>query len=136
MAYRDIFDDLTPDERVDMLKRADECVFEADTPILIEGKPNGAIFVILDGEVLVSKNGVQLAALGLGSIFGEMAFLTGEDASATVTAKTATTVLRVDHAQIAQLIEEKRDFGTRFYRSLAGTLAVRLKRTSERIQND
>jgi CRP-like cAMP-binding protein len=136
MAYRDIFDELTPEERVHMLQHATERVFDAGTAILVEGEPNRSIYVILDGVVEVHRASICLARLGLGSIFGEMAFLTGEPASATVRAHTPTTALQVDHEQIAALIQQRPGFGIRFYRSIAGTLATRLKHTSERVRSD
>ena len=132
--YRDIFDDLTPDERVHMLHCAEEQNFRVGQPILVEGQPNQAIYVILDGVVRVSKANVHLANLGLGRIFGEMAFLTREPASASITAVQETTVLCISHDQIAALIDDKPDFGIRFYRSLAGTLAVRLRQTSAQVR--
>ena len=132
--YRDIFDELTPDERVHMLNGADEEHYLMGQSILTEGQPNQAIYVIVDGLVRVSRANVHLTNLGLGNIFGEMAFLTSEAASASVSAVQETTVLRIDHEHIAELIAEKPDFGTRFFRSLAGTLAMRLKHTSAKVR--
>ena len=135
MAYRDIFDELKPNERVNMLQRATNKACEAGEIILEEGKRNRSIYVIVDGEVEIRRNGHALATLGLGSIFGEMAFLSGEPASATVIATSKTQLLQVEHESILALIEDCPEFGTRFYRSIAGTLASRLKYTSEKVQN-
>ena len=134
MAYRDLFDDLMPRERVQILQQADECTFDSGMSILVEGGPNSAIFVILEGEVEILRAGVRLATLGLGSIFGEMAFLTSEAASATVRAIMPTTVLRIQHEHVWGLISAQPEFGTRFYRSIATTLALRLRSTSDRLR--
>lgn len=135
MGYRDIFEDLAPDERVHMLQSAEEMHFATGQTIIEQNRPNQSIYIVLDGEVSVHSSGALLAKLGLGSIFGEMAFLTGNTASATIIAAAETTVLRVGHQHIADLIEEKSEFGARFYRSIAATLAVRLKHTSDKIRN-
>jgi len=138
MALSDIFDDLEPAERVNLLEQASEESFDDGARILEEGQANPSIFVIVDGEVAVRKrgqdgNGIEVARLGLGAIFGEMAFLTRESASADVVAVGAVKVLRLGHEHIQRMVRKAPEFAGRFYRSVAITLAERLRETSRKL---
>lgn len=138
MALSDIFDDLEPAERVSLLEQASEECFDDGTKILQEGQANPSIFVIVDGDVAVRKrdqdgNGIEVACLGLGAIFGEMAFLTRDTASADVVAVGPVKVLRLGHEHIQQMVRRAPDFAGRFYRSVAITLAERLRETSRKL---
>ena len=54
-----------------------------------EGDPGDALYVIVEGEVAVQAEGpprVEMARLGAGSFIGEVALMTDQPRSATVTA--------------------------------------------------
>ena len=53
-----------------------------------EGAPGYSFFVIAAGEAVVSSKGAQIATLGPGDFFGEMAILGGGRRNATVTTTT------------------------------------------------
>jgi len=69
------------------------------------------MFIVESGEVVVlheRTNGraeVELARLGPGKFFGEMALMTGEPRNATVRAATACTLIRVDHRALKLVLE-------------------------------
>src|SRR5690349_4060398 len=68
--------------------------FEAGTTILRQGSSAGALYLLLDGEVEVTREPeeggrpVTLATLGPGDVFGEMAVLDDHTRSSSVIAKT------------------------------------------------
>jgi len=87
--------------------------------IIQEGIPADGLYIILSGQVDVTKEGKTLAHLREGEIFGEMSLLTKTPATATVKATRPTSVLRLprsdfdalirSHPQVLALISELTD---------------------------
>jgi len=68
----------------------------AGTSVVQEGTMSGVgFFVVDDGEVSVSKGGEEVATLGPGDHFGELALISERERSATVTAKTEVRALEI-----------------------------------------
>ena len=71
----------------------------AGAPVVTEGEPGDLFYVLLDGEVVVTRHGEEVRRLGPGSSFGEIALLHRSPRTATVRAVTDTrlvTVRRID----------------------------------------
>jgi CRP-like cAMP-binding protein len=71
-----------------------------------EGEPGHEFFVLEEGTVAVSVHGEQVATLGPGDFFGELALLDAGPRNATVTAQTDVRVLVVSRQEFAGLLEE------------------------------
>ncbi len=65
--------------------------------------PGGECFVIVEGTATVSRNGVQLAHLGPGDSFGELAPLDGGPRTATVVAASDLRLLEVSRREFFKL---------------------------------
>jgi len=136
LAFSRLFTYLTPRETKALLARASLIECEPGEFIVYEGASCAALYVIVEGEAKVLKREymqrnhekmVELARLGLGSIVGEMSFLDGDVASASVMAERPTKLYRIDRDVILDLIARSPEFSTNFYRSLAGILSRRLR---------
>ena len=133
MALDDIFGELDFEDRVRLLESANPETFQPGSVIIRQGEELKNIFVILDGEVVVEQinpsetETMELARLGVGSVLGEMSFLTGERTSATVKTMTEVDVLCLPHRDLRVFLREDPAFSAQFYKSLAVTLASRLK---------
>jgi CRP-like cAMP-binding protein len=83
---------------------------EVDVPegkvLAREGEPGREFYVILDGKAAVSIDGRDVATLGPGDFFGEMALLDQGPRVATVVASTPMDVAVLDPREFATLIEE------------------------------
>jgi CRP/FNR family transcriptional regulator, cyclic AMP receptor protein len=125
------FEFLTHDERVDCLALGTIGKQPGGAKLLQAGDRPHALFVLLAGAAEVRRgDGVVLARLVSGDIFGEMSFIQGVRASADVVATTDVTVLTLADAVINELFKERPGLAAGLYRSLAVELAQRLRATS------
>lgn len=90
----------TRDPRTDILQHCaglPERRLAPGETLLAEGDPGGVIFVLIAGQVEVTKGGVRIVRIAApGALFGEMSVLLGLPVSATVTALEETRVYRID----------------------------------------
>jgi CRP-like cAMP-binding protein len=104
---------------------------------LIEaGRPVGALYVVLDGSLTVSVQGLDerdSPRMVCGEVAGEMSFVDARPPSATVTAAEPAVVLAVPRAELAAKLERDPEFAARFYRSLAMLLSHRLRALTWRV---
>ena len=77
---------------------------EAGKVIVAEGEETNDAYIILSGEIEVTKKGRVLAVLKENSIFGEIAMVDSRPRTATCTAKTRVTLGMVTRENYKQLI--------------------------------
>ena len=100
-------------------KRSEDRRVAAGTTIVNEGENGTEFFVILDGTVSVSRQGRQIATLGPGSGFGELALLLDKaPRNATVVADTDVGLVVVGQHEFEGLLDEAPGFARKM---LAGT---------------
>jgi CRP-like cAMP-binding protein len=113
--------------------KSQQVAFSKDDVLIHAGRQPRRIFVILAGMARVeSPPGTKVAQVGVGDICGEMSFLEGTVASASVIADTALDALVVEQNALNQLFELYPHLGSRFYRSLALNLSRRLRKQLSR----
>jgi small-conductance mechanosensitive channel/CRP-like cAMP-binding protein len=85
--------------------------FAAGEPIIRQGEAGDSLFIIGDGQVLVSLGQGDIrqtvTTLGPGQFFGEMSLVTGEPRAATCTASTDVVCYVIDHATFRKLLAER-----------------------------
>lgn len=101
--------------------------FEAGTPIVREHQDEHSFYVLVEGQVEVSKAGQPIRDLPPGECFGEIAYLSERRRSATVTALTHVTTLRLNAEVIAST---SLNCQVQFQRVFIETLIERLVRTT------
>jgi len=102
------------DSEIEMLKKlVDVAEFKTGDTIMEQGNNAGILYTLRSGtaKISCSNNGeeVRLAVIDETSLFGEMSFLTGEAASATVTAKTDCVVYSLTRAAYSELMQKNQD---------------------------
>src|SRR5262245_29046960 len=67
----------------------------AGTEIIREGGPVDSLFIVIEGEISVTKGALEIAVLSAGEVVGEMSLLDSRPPTATVTATTEAIVFAV-----------------------------------------
>jgi CRP/FNR family cyclic AMP-dependent transcriptional regulator len=108
----------------------EEKVVRPGTAIVNEGVRPNAIFVVLRGGFSVGIETLadgSLAKLGSGELIGEISFLEGSPASATIVAGEESAVLVIDNQALNERIREDTAFAARMYRAFALVAERRLR---------
>jgi SAM-dependent methyltransferase len=121
-----IFSDCSDEEFAGVMARSAVLHRGAGEVLIAEGHPGTDVFVLLEGEALVTSHGEQLASLSPGDLFGEMAAFDSGVRTATVTASTSVALLLIDPHSLADVIGT----GTVAWKMLR-TLSERLRLTQE-----
>ncbi len=106
---------------------------EAGIALFKEGDPGDALYVIVEGEVSVQAEGpplVEMARLGPGAFIGEVALMTDQPRSATVTATEPSELLRIDRTTLSTVLAEHGDVLRAVLRFVRERLVDRWMRTS------
>jgi CRP-like cAMP-binding protein len=78
----------------------------AGWPLVQEGIPADACYVLTEGEALVFHQREQIATLGPGDLVGEMALLGGGQRRATVTSSSRVRGLRIENDALRPVLEK------------------------------
>jgi CRP-like cAMP-binding protein len=104
-----------------------------------EGEPGGTLIVLLAGSVEVVKEGGgdgngerKLAELGPAALLGEIGFLCGQPASATLRTCTPARLFELPREAFEELIEQEDPVALRLTLALARVVADRLARMNDR----
>jgi len=91
------------------------------------------MFIIIDGQAVVEKDGTTIAVLGPGGHFGEMAIVDNGSRSATVRARSRTDVLSIGQAAINGLMMREPQLGVKVLWNFAQVLSQRLRSASTNV---
>jgi CRP-like cAMP-binding protein len=90
--------------------------------IVREGDRGDHFFVVGTGEVAVSRDGKEVARIGPGDFFGELALFDEAPRNATVTATTGTTLVAVGRDQFQKLLGDLPGFRDSVLKGMAHRL--------------
>jgi signal transduction histidine kinase len=125
-----------PQTLLDQVCRNSEKIkVEAGTTIIEEDSLSEDMFVIVDGELTVTKQGtdreVTLASLGPGEVVGEIALLDNAPRTASVTAATPATLIRIPANAFEDLIQD-----SRVVRRMFRTVTSRLRGIEDTLRHE
>jgi general secretion pathway protein E len=124
-----LFREVHPTHREQIAAAMEQRAFRAGEEIVREGSPGDAMYLLVSGRVGISTRSeelgttFELARLGPGDHFGEMALLSGERRSATVTALEPTTVVTLSKTVFDRLLTQLPQVSAAMARGLAVRLA-------------
>jgi CRP-like cAMP-binding protein len=129
-----VFHGLTDAEKQDLFGIAEEISVDKGNALFSEGAPGDALFVILEGQVEVTKKGQVLAKVSDGNVLGEMALIgsTGTR-SASAVAATDTKVVKLSTARFQKLISADHVAALKVVANLAHVMCKRLMAMDEKL---
>ena len=124
---RTLFDGLDDAQIGMLLNSASWHKAEVGEQLTVEGAPVPALMLIAAGQVSVDVGDQTIARMGPGSFIGEMAFLTGGAASATVTATHETRVMKLEQTRLKTLLVIDSQIASVLHRLLGADLTQKLR---------
>jgi CRP/FNR family cyclic AMP-dependent transcriptional regulator len=103
-------------------KRAEDVQVEAGKVLVSEGAAGAEFFVILEGSAVVTRHGSEVAKLGPGQFFGDLALLDRAPRNATITASTPMELIVLGQREFSALIDEVPGFAHKLLAGLARRL--------------
>jgi small-conductance mechanosensitive channel len=127
---------LSEEQRQQLAQASRIHLYAAGEMIVRQGDASAEMFIVQSGEVVVlsdlgsSPNGkkgrsTEVARLGPGEFFGEMALMTGEQRTATVRATKPSTLIGVDQRAVRALLESSPEIAATISRVISERQAAR-----------
>ena len=104
------FKNLTPTELTQVAEHMTKRHYLPGDVIIREGDPGHELFLVSDGAVRVERAGGEVARLGPGEFFGELALMSGQPRNATVVAADPLETYVLDEADFHAAIEASASF--------------------------
>ena len=117
-----LFSKISGDDLNQVASITEEVSFERDALIFQEGEMGDTLYLIVDGSVIIHRQHKEINRLSAKEAFGEMAILDNEPRSASVTAITDVTCLKIDRQDFYELMFEKVEIAYGIIRVLTGRL--------------
>jgi phosphoenolpyruvate synthase/pyruvate phosphate dikinase len=117
-----LFSDMDRRQSEQIARLLKERRFSQGETVIKEGTGGAAFFVIESGEAVVSSKGTEVARLGPGDYFGELALIDGGPRSATVTAATDLICYGLTFWEFRPLVERNGTIAWKLLQALARRL--------------
>jgi putative ABC transport system ATP-binding protein len=106
----DAFKNLTPTELTSIAEHMTKRHYMPGEPVVREGDIGHELYLVSDGEVRVERAGREIARLGPGEFFGELALMSGEPRNASVIAADPLETYVLGEAEFRAAIEKSASF--------------------------
>lgn len=133
------FPKLSEQQRSLLLSKGETLAYKSGEVIIREGEKIDSILLVREGVVRVTREYLDLLCaeftgpLGPGDILGEISFVDGEKASATLVADGDVEILKFTRPDVEKMIRDVSGFAGGFYQSLMLTACQRLRATNIRV---
>ena len=127
-----LFSALSDHELLWVLRTARAESFPPGTIIIREGERGGDFYLLTEGSVKVTVDGTEVATLGAGSYFGEIALIDGGLRTATITAATAVSSLSLAPTAFLRTVDRE----PMLARGIFTALNERLKATDDQVDGN
>jgi CRP/FNR family transcriptional regulator, cyclic AMP receptor protein len=118
-----LFEGLSKRELMSILRSSHAVEFPPGQSIITEGETGKGFYILTRGKATVSVDGKEVASLGPGSYFGEMAVLDGGPRTATIIAENLVGTLELTSSALLRVLAKEPDVS----RSISTELRHRLE---------
>ena len=101
-------------------------------PVFQHDKPSHALYLVINGEVVISRSGNEIMRATPNHSFGEMGLILNTPRSADAHAAVDSRVLELSREDLGRMMEEDPIWAARLYRVLAECLAEYLHKAAEK----
>jgi putative ABC transport system ATP-binding protein len=112
----ELFKTLTPRQLTDVAEKMSKRHYAAGETIIRNGDPGEDFFLVSDGQVEVIRADHEVARLGPGDFFGEVALISGEPRNATVNAQNAVDTYVLGKTDFETALATSQSFRDQLYR--------------------
>jgi CRP/FNR family transcriptional regulator, cyclic AMP receptor protein len=105
-----------------LLSAGDEHTYEAGEQVITQGDRSAEAYVILTGRARVVRDGRDVATLGPGQFFGEVAMLDGRPRTADVVAESPLRAIALSRDTVKRALRSEPDLAWRVLEVLAGRI--------------
>lgn len=112
------------------------CPLPPGIDVVVQGTPAHAFYAVVNGRVVVHRDGEVLAHIGPGASFGERGLLDNAPRNATVTTEQETTVIRIEGDVLLESLEQAPMLTTALNRSNTGRGLVDAPTDDTRLVDD
>ena len=117
-----LFADLPEVALSDIISASEETAAMIGTDIVKEGETCNDMYIILQGQVRVHKNGQTVQEYNALTTFGELAALDAETAKTTITALEDTTMFKISGPALYRLMNEHKSLERNMFKMLCQRL--------------
>ena len=126
----DLFSQLPGEDLAPIAQITDEVPFDEGDAVFREGDLGDTLFFIVAGSVRIHRGSDELAVLGARQVFGEMSLLDSEPRSASASALTDLTLLKIQRDDFQEILAEKSEIAQGIIQVLTRRLRATLQRAS------
>ena len=130
-----IFEHLTEKELSEVVRLTHERTYKKDEHVFKKLAPAEGMYVILDGEVLITDSDSEtvFATLESGDFFGELALLDEEPRSASAISTMPSRLIGFFRTDLLTLMKRSPELGNKILLNLSRILGERLRRTNQEL---
>lgn len=141
LAHVDFFHVLSAEQRRKLAETSRIHLYGAGEPIVRQGERTAEMFIVQSGEVSVQREEpgavpIEVARLGAGAFFGEMALMTGELRMATVRARSECSLIGIDQKAFKAVLESSPELAALISRAIAERQAAAERATASSRESD
>jgi CRP-like cAMP-binding protein len=125
-----IFARVPPALLAPLARLAEPCIFGPGAEVVRQGEPGESLYAVVRGTLRVLVDGREVAAIGRGECFGEMAVLDAEPRSATVVVAEEAELLEIRQADFYEILHERAEIAEEVIRVLSRRVRALLKQLS------